>query len=107
MRNRHLHPSSSKLQQWLDEGVPSIDEHVEGCLRCSERLEELTGEDSAALVRRALVAVTRPPDDLNPRLNESIALRMSARQDWALVGDLFGVSWRTIRVLGQGQGPHE
>lgn len=105
MRNRHLHPSAAKLEQWLEHGSPPIEEHIESCLRCSARLEELTDGESLNTLRQALVQATAPPTDLNPRLTEAISRRMKARQDWALVGDLFGVSWQTIRVLTQEQEP--
>jgi len=102
-RNRHLHPRDKALVTWLEGEAPEYQEHIELCLRCSNRLEELVGEEAQSLVQ-ALSAAVAPPENLAPRLQDGISRRMQARADWSLVGDLVGVSWRTVRVLSQGTG---
>jgi len=102
-RNRHLHPSDEVLNIWLEGEGQEHHEHIEQCLRCSSRLEELAGDDAQALVQALHVAVA-PPSNLVPRLEDGISRRMQARADWSLLGDLVGVSWRTVRVLSQGTG---
>lgn len=102
-RNRHLHPRDKALTAWIEGEAPEYQEHIELCLRCSNRLEELVGDDASSLVQ-ALSAATAPPPNLGPLLQDGISRRMQARADWSLVGDLVGVSWRTVRVLSQGTG---
>lgn len=105
-RNRHLHPSNSKLTEWLDGLAPHLDGHIDYCLRCSDRIEEIAAEHQNNLVQ-ALHRATAPPRDLQPRLVDGISRRMQAREDWTLLGDLVGVSWRTLRVLSQGADVNE
>lgn len=100
-RNRHLHPGADKLEAWLDGDAPQLDAHIDQCLRCSNRIEELAGDDYRTLVQ-ALGRAVAPPRNLQPRLVDGISRRMQAREDLTLLGDLVGVSWRTLRVLSQG-----
>lgn len=102
-RNRHLHPNDKALTAWLEGEAPDQNEHIEMCLRCSSRLEELAGDEARSLVQ-ALHAAVAPPENLAPRLQDGISRRMQSRADWSLMGDLVGVSWRTVRVLSQGTG---
>lgn len=100
-RNRHMHPSNKRLERWLDGADRDLDDHIESCLRCATRIEEIAmGETNyiAGALRQLLVV----PTDLKPRLSTGIGRKMRARGDVELLGELLGVSWRTVRVLSQG-----
>lgn len=112
-RNRHLHPEREELVSWLDGGFGHYDEHIENCLWCMETIEAIeSGSVDAGLVESApisaaLAEAVRPPADLRPRLRQEISKTLQARDDLTLLGDLLGVSWRTLRILSQGTGLNE
>ncbi|MEM7142947.1 MAG: hypothetical protein AAF548_18125 [Actinomycetota bacterium] len=95
---RWFHPSSRKLQRWLDEGGPDdVDAHVADCARCANRLEELAAplpELSEALTRSM-----QAPDDLVARLGARMSESMRAREDLQLLLELMGVPLATVRSL--------
>jgi len=100
-RNRHMHPSNKRLERWLDGADHDLDAHIEDCHRCATRIEDIAQGESthiAGALRQLLVV----PTDLKPRLNDGIGRKMRARGDVELLGELLGVSWRTVRVLSQG-----
>lgn len=103
-RRRYVHPSKARLRTWLAGGDPELDEHVHACNRCAERVEELESEQSSNLAQALSILLT-PPEDLRPRLAEGIGRKVQAREDLTLLGDLMGVSWRTLKVLSQGSTP--
>lgn len=91
------HPPNRKLQAWLEGGQPNLDAHLRTCERCATRLETIGDIDSS--LREALLHSLKLPEDLPDRLNRDIEQRMSSRSDLLLVGELFGVPFRTARVM--------
>lgn len=93
-----FHPSSRKLQRWLDDGGSAeVDTHVAGCARCANRLEELAAplpELSEALTRSM-----QAPDDLVQRLGARMTESMRSREDLQLLLELMGLPLGTVRSL--------
>lgn len=81
-RNRHLHPSRQKLQDWLGGERPELDEHIHNCFRCAERLEE--SNQVANPIAAALTTLLAPPANLQPRLSGGSVLssRVAATGCW-------------------------
>ena len=92
------HPNNSKLRRWLDGEQPSIDRHLGTCTHCAGRLEPML-DDSETLIGPALSELLRMPEELPDRLQRTIDQRLSARDDLTLVGELFGLPIRAVRVM--------
>lgn len=96
--SRFFHPSSKRLQQWLDTGQPAdVDEHVADCQRCANRLEELAAPMPE--LTEAITASLRSPDDLVQRLGVRMTESMRSREDLAIILELMGVPLGTVRNL--------
>lgn len=95
---RFGHPSRRRLEVWLEQGAPDLDDHIAGCDRCASRLEEL-GAPSGPL-GDALRAVLEPPADLQPRLRSGIATKLQVREDLRLLAEMFSIPAQTLRALG-------
>ncbi len=92
------HPSSRRLQHWLDAGGPEdVDTHVAGCARCANRLEELASP--VPELAAALSASMQVPADLAHRLGTRMTDRMHAREDLQIFLELMGVPLGTVRNL--------
>lgn len=100
-RNRHLHPSRAKLMGWIEGEQPDLDAHVEQCLRCASKIEEIdsTSESSLGL---ALAQILSPPANLSPQLASRIEHKIESRSDIRLLGEMLGVPYQTIKVVSQG-----
>ncbi len=93
-----IHPSNRKLQRWLDDGEPQdVDEHVAGCVRCANRLEELA--TPLPELSQALSRSMQAPDDLVQRLGVRMTESMRTREDLRLLLELMGVPLATVRSL--------
>lgn len=96
--SRWFHPSSKKLQHWLDSGGPDdVDIHVAECSRCANRLEELAAP--LPELTAALTASLSAPDDLVHRLGVRMTDSMRSREDLAIILELLGVPLGTVRNL--------
>lgn len=93
------HPSRKRLEAWLAGTAPELDDHVDTCERCADRLEALAspGPSLGDALRRALA----PPSGLAPRLTSGIARKMQTRQDLSTVVDLMGLPIHTARALSE------
>lgn len=95
---RWIHPSTRKLQRWLDEGGPDdVDAHVVDCARCANRLEELAAP--LPELSDALNQTLRAPDDLAQRLGARMTESMRSREDLQLLLELMGIPLGTVRSL--------
>lgn len=94
---RFGHPSTRRLQSWLNGEDDSLDSHLATCERCAEKIESLADADSSLL--QPLLTLLEPPDELPDRLRGSIDQRMRAREDLALISELFGLPIRAARVM--------
>ena len=91
------HPSMKRLQRWLDGDEEQLDAHLATCERCASRLESLSEDDQT--LRQPLLELFSPPDEFGERLQGGIDERLRAREDLALVSELFGVPIRAVRVM--------
>lgn len=93
------HPSRKRLAAWLAGDLAEIDDHVDACARCANRLEELAspGPSVGDALRQALA----PPSGLAPRLTSGIARKMQTRQDLQTVVDLMGLPVHIARALSE------
>lgn len=99
------HPTDDALRAWLDDLDPdqAVEDHLGGCEICAGRLEAL--DNTLSPVASALELITRPPEGLRSRLDDrfaEVALQQATR---SLIGDLFGIGFRTIRVLAEPEAP--
>ena len=94
---RFRHPSGKRLAHWLEGELPELDDHIDTCERCANRLEQQAnpGPGLSEALRRALA----PPTDLAPRLTSGIANKMQTRQDLQTIADLMGLPIHTARAL--------
>ncbi len=93
-----FHPSMKRLDDWLDDGNPSVDDHVTTCVRCAARLEPKLSE-SSDLVRAALILALVVPEDIDARLTTGIDERLAARGSLALLGELLAVPFHTAKAM--------
>jgi len=93
-----FHPSSRKLQRWLDHGAPEdVDAHVAECSRCANRIEELASP--APELTEALSRSMQAPEDLVQRLGARMTDTMRSREDLQILLDLMGIPLSTVRNL--------
>ncbi len=92
------HPSGSKLERWASGEDTSLDRHLALCEYCADRLESRIGTDDGAIgnVLRQLLSV---PEELPDRLRSGIDERMANQRDLTLIGEFFGLPFRTARVF--------
>lgn len=99
------HPSSKRLHRWLDTGEPNgVGEHVEGCRRCADRLEEIDEATPLTLdgpnpLRQALTELIAPPPDLNDRVLRGVEARGRAEREMMLIAGLFSIGVETAQLL--------
>ncbi len=101
------HPSNDALRRWLqadnESDLPEVTEHVDDCLRCATRLEELAAKSDAELdssgIASALVNLLAPPEGLSDRVEDKVNDRLSSRQVVSVLGDLFGAGFETSKLL--------
>lgn len=100
------HPSRSMLRAWLNSedaaGADSkLDRHIELCDRCANALEEIESAElvESSSIEMALTEVLAAPADLAERLETGVAARLSSRQIFEIVGDLFGAGLETTRLI--------
>lgn len=92
------HPSARKLQRWAAGEEAGIDRHLSTCDHCADRLEPLLGDPDAP-IRSALLQLLVVPDELPERLRSNIDRRLSNQRDLTLIGEFFGLPFRTVRVM--------
>lgn len=100
-RNRHLHPSRSKLASWIEGAQPHLDAHVEECLRCASKIEEIDSGSESSL-GLALAQILAPPRNLSTQLTSQIEHKIESRSDLGLLGEMLGVPYQTVKVVSQG-----
>lgn len=101
------HPSDDRLRHWLDTGEPDgVGEHVDRCVRCADRLEEIDSQvptplslDGPSLLRQALTEWISPPPDLNDRVLQGVVARHRAEREMMLIAGLFSVGVETAQLL--------
>ncbi len=99
------HPSMRKLHRWIDDEDETLDRHLATCDYCTRRLEPLL-EDGDLRIGSALLTLLAVPDELPSRLQVGIDSRLSNQSDMSLIGELFGVPFRTVRAITTPQGDH-
>ena len=109
MSTQFVHPSRSKLRDWLASLSPSekVTVHVESCERCASRLVDLadretTGLDKAtdeALLAQVVRAEWAPPADLAERVIRGIDERQRNERDLSVMLGLFGVATETASLM--------
>ena len=97
------HPSMRKLHHWIEEGDESVESHLLTCSHCAGRLESILNETETD-IGRALAELLAVPDELPDRLRANIETRLNNRHDLMLLGELFGVPFRTARIMTNTQG---
>lgn len=126
MNVQFVHPSRSKLRDWLSSLAPSekVTAHVESCERCASRLIDLAdretgGVDKAtdeALLAQVVKTQWAPPADLAERVIRGIDERQRNERDLNIMLGLFGVATETASLmlppeppntLSEHQGAHE
>ncbi len=100
-----MHPSSKRLQRWLEAGPvaePEVDEHILTCDRCANRLEELAQPlpELGVALQRTLAS----PDDLVARLGVRMNETIRNREDLSLLFELMGIPFATVRNLMEDEG---
>lgn len=109
MTRPFLHPSRSKLRDWLQARLPSpkVTTHVETCERCASRLVDLAdretngAEKATGEARLAQIVKTEwvPPADLTERVIRTIGERERNQRDLNVVLGLFGVATETASLM--------
>jgi len=92
------HPSLRKLHLWVAGEPVGIDRHLATCTYCADRLEPMLAETDAS-IRAALLRLLPLPDELPERLTSGIDARLANREDLMLIGEFFGLPFRTVRVI--------
>ena len=99
MRFRRLgHPSLKKLQRWANGEDVAIDRHLATCDYCADRLESLL-DVSDESIRTALLQLLAVPEQLPDRLRVGINKRLNDQRDLQLIGEFFGLPFRTARIM--------
>lgn len=94
---RLRHPSTRRLQRWLDGAENQLGKHLETCERCVDRAESLsTGEMT---VGPALMALLSPSEGVTERLRGGIDDRLRSGEDFTLIAELFGLPIRAARIM--------
>ncbi len=109
MNMQFVHPSRSKLRDWLSALAPSekVTVHVESCERCASRLIDLAdretgGVDKAtdeALLAQVVKTEWAPPADLAERVIRGIDERQRNERDLNVMLGLFGVATETASLM--------
>lgn len=109
MNMQLVHPSRSKLRDWLSALNPSekVTVHVESCERCASRLIDLAdretgGVDKAtdeALLAQVVKTEWAPPTDLAERVIRVIDERQRNERDLNVMLGLFGVATETASLM--------
>ncbi len=104
-----VHPSRSKLRDWLSALVPSdkVTVHVESCERCASRLIDLADQEATerdqlpddASLARAVTAEWVPPADLAERVIRTIDERQRNERDLTVMLGLFGIATETASLM--------
>lgn len=99
MRLRRIgHPSLRKLHRWVaGEDLP-LERHLATCEYCSDRLEPLL-DDSDDAIRSALLQLLVVPEQLPVKLQLGIEERLNNQRDLTLIGEFFGLPFRTARII--------
>ncbi len=109
MNMQLVHPSRSKLRDWLLSLAPSekVTVHVESCERCASRLidladRETNGVDKAteeALLAQVVKTEWAPPADLAERVIRRIDERQRNERDLNAMLGLFSVATETASLM--------
>lgn len=92
------HPNRRRLQRWLDTGEPRrVAKHIAACVRCQEKLEELTALDEGLVAD--LQAATTPPEDLTDRTQGGVDARLRNEAALGAFLDLFVIGWDVTRTV--------
>lgn len=98
MRLTFFHPSQERLVRWLESAAPPrVGRHVEACVRCADRLDELTVLDAepVSLLRGALA----PSAGAEKRVLDAVRSELDDREALDVFADLFGAGWDAVRLL--------
>jgi hypothetical protein len=94
------HPSTARLQRWLERGGPKrVGRHVADCERCMATLEELSNLDDTVVAD--IAEVLAPPEDVEARATEQLERRLRNEDALLVFLDLFAVGWDTARTIFQ------
>jgi len=97
------HPSARRLLRWIESEDDAIEKHLQTCDHCADRLESLV-EDSDPVLQMVLAQVLAAPEQIPQRIQSAIDERMNSRRDLMLLGELFGLPLRTVRVMATESG---
>ncbi|MGI9610888.1 MAG: hypothetical protein ACR2NL_11415 [Acidimicrobiia bacterium] len=99
---RFRHPSKEQLREWLTDAHaddPKLEEHIDGCDRCSSVIEALGESTASEPLVLALTQVLAAPSDLPDRLEAQVTQRLSGRELVGLMAEMFGAGVETGRML--------
>ncbi|MFW2383302.1 MAG: hypothetical protein ACN4GZ_16230 [Acidimicrobiales bacterium] len=99
---RFRHPSKEQLSEWLigaPADDPKLEEHIDGCDRCSSVIEALGEATASEPLVFALAQVLAAPPDLPDRLEAQVSQRLSGRELVGLMAEMFGAGVETSRLL--------
>lgn len=99
------HPNRQELTSWLNGENENLDDHIDTCVKCANRLDKLDNdglgnvEPITADLRPALLSLLQPPEDLHERISERITERLQDRSDADLFGSLLGIPIEASRIF--------
>ncbi len=109
MSMQFVHPSRSKLRDWLAALTPSekVTVHVESCERCASKLMALSERETSAVDKATEEAVLAqvvknewaPPADLAERVIKGIDERTRNQRDLNVMLGLIGVASETASLM--------
>lgn len=92
------HPSTERLQEWLERGEPArVGRHVAECDRCLGALEQLSDLDDALVAD--LAEALAPPSGLEDRAASQLERRLRNEDALLVFIDLFAVGWDAARTI--------
>ena len=91
------HPGPRRLRSWADGRRDGLTPHIDACLTCQERLDEMTRLSPG--LRSVLDRVTRPSGGFSERMDLRLEERRREAETWGVVADLFSLPWQVFGAM--------